>query len=368
MLLWGGGDPTEAGLFPKEKGFLHIIGQHFYDALGNLWSWRGYSWFLAYRRFLAGEDLTEDLRYFRANGINVVRVFGPLPWPETPDYDYPHFDVSRLGEFFDMCADWGIRVEFVPICYAFYLESQRAFVKRVYAIAKGRWNVFIEVCNEPHVNHTDPIQIMKGVDRFGVLSAYGLYEFYYKPSATKAFLDYCTLHTQRDSAWARKARHVQELMNSNDVPCIGDEPAKIIEPGFSYPGGKNDPTLTPQDAAWHFGVLLLWTTGGTFHCEFGKWGHIPASGSLQRRVLDAVVENVWRRVDSRVQAGDYNGSHMKTSSPVDFIENVWSYSSLGKRTAYSIRIGKGQPEMQARNGWTISERWGPENTFATLTK
>jgi hypothetical protein len=309
-----------------------------------------------------------DLKSFRKHGINVVRVFGPLPWKETPDYDYPHFDISRLGEFFDLLADWGIRVEFVPICYAFSITEQRTFVNTVYQVASLCWNVFIEVCNEPHVNNTDPMRIMAGIARRGVLSSYGLYNFYYKAGEPRAFLDYCTLHTSRDSAWARKARHVQELASQYDLPCIGDEPAKITEPSFNYPGGKNDPALTPQEAAWHFGVLALWTPGGTFHCEEGKWGRVPVSGMLQLSVLDSVRENVWKRIDATWQAGNYNGSHMDSSTPVDFIRDVWTYSSLHTHRALSIRIRKGEPLMQPRNGWSIVERFGPENTFATLIR
>jgi hypothetical protein len=361
-------DITTRGLFPKESGRLHISGQHFYTEDNQLWSWRGYSWFLGYRRFLAGEDVTEDLRFFRANGINVVRVFGPLNWKETPDYRQEVFDLSKLGQFFDMLAEWGIRVEFVPICYAFDINEQRAFVNTVYRIAEGRWNVFIEVANEPHVNKTNPVSIMQGVNRRHVLSSYGLYQFYYDGRLSPAFLDYCTLHSERDSAWARKARHVQELADAYDLPCIDDEPAKITEPDFDYPGGKNDPSLTPQEAVWHFGVLALWTPGGTFHCEDGKWGRIPAAGSLQRRVLEQVVAGVWGRIDPTWQAGQYNGSHMKTLTPVDFIEDVWTYTSLGTKRALSIRIGANQPAMQSRNGWTIIERFGPDESFAISTR
>jgi hypothetical protein len=361
-------DETEVGLFPKESGRLHISGQHFYTEDNQLWSWRGYSWFLGYRRFLAGDDLTGDLKFFRANGINVVRVFGPLPWTQTPDYRQYNIDMSKLGAFFDLLAQWGIRCEFVPICYEFLLKEQRKIVQAAYDAARGRWNVFIETCNEPHVNGTDPIKIMEGINRNGVLSAYGLYQFYYNKSHPRAFLDYCTIHTTRDSAWARKARHAQELAAEYDIPCISDEPAKICEPDFDYPGGKNDPSLTPQEAAWHFGVLALWTPGGTFHCEDGKWGRVPMAGSLQRRTLEAVVQSVWTRIDPSWQSGHYNGSHLKSSTPVDFIEDVWTYTSLGSKRALSVRIGVGQPEMQARNGWTITSRFGPGNSFATLVR
>src|SRR5688572_24796848 len=93
-------------LFPAETGKLKIIGTHFYTEDNQLWQWRGFSWFLGFLRFCRGEDITSDLIWLRKNGFNIVRVFGPLPWNETPDYRYENFDWMKLGPFFQLLADY----------------------------------------------------------------------------------------------------------------------------------------------------------------------------------------------------------------------------------------------------------------------
>lgn len=369
--------PVGPGLFPAESGRLHIDGEHFRTESNQLWQWRGYSWFLGYRDFLRGKDIVPDLLWLRSVGVNLVRVFGPLNWIETPDYTYQNFTTTRLGEFFDILAAYGLRVEFVPICYAFDLKIQRTLVQQIYDIAASRWNVLIEVANEPHVNKTDPVTIIDGgsrlldkVDRRGILTSYGIYQPYYT-SANDPLptLDYVTIHTTRDAAWHRKARHAQELQHLINKPCISDEPAKITEPGFDYPGGKNDPVMTPHEASWHFGICALWTAGGTVHTEEGKWGRIPTPGMLQHRVMEAVRDNVWLHIDPTWQSGKYNGSH-SSSSPVDDVEiggqPVWTYSSLHDNRALSVRCALSEPKP--RNNWLVAEKWGPSNSFVRLVR
>ncbi len=359
----------EPGLFPPEQGKLRIEDDTFKTEDNQLWQWRGYSWFLGFLRYCRGEDITSDLRWMRANGINLVRVFGPLPWNETADYRPASFTPERFAQldaFFGVLEAHGLRCEYVPICMAFDLSQQRALVQQSYDVAARHWNVLIEVANEPHVNDTDPVAIMQGVDRRGVLSAYGLYGGYYKsPAVTEPTLDYVTIHVQRDSGWHRKARHAQELQHSTGKPCISDEPAKLTEPGFSYPGGKNDPVRTPAEAAWHFGICSLWTPGGTVHTEEGKWGRVPTAGMLQLTSLHAVRDHVWLKMPAEWQLGKYNGSHM-SSSPVDFIRDIWTYTSLHPDKALSIRCAFSAPQPTA--GWVVVDRWGPNGSFVTLRR
>lgn len=356
--------------FPDEKGRLRIEGKTFKTEDNELWQWRGYSWFLGYRKFLAGEDVTGDLKFLRTNGFNVVRVFGPLPWVETPDYRAENFNTERLGEFFGLVGRHGMRVEFVPITYPFQNESaQRSFVQRIYNIAAEHWNVFIEVANEPHVNKTNPVGVMKGVDRKGVLSAYGLYGSYYErtnPSMPVA-LDYVTVHTQRDSAWHRKARHAQEIEFALNKPTISDEPAKAIELNFNYPGGKRD----PNEFVWHHAIAALWTPGSTLHTEEGKWGRVPKAGQLQFTILEAVRDNVWLKIGPEWQTGRYTGAHL-SSSPVDGDglkidgQDIWTYSSLHPNKALSVRAALSAPK--GVRGWVVQDQWGPSGSVVRLSK
>ena len=347
---------------------LHVEGTTLRTASGQLFQWRGYSCFLLYRRFLAGEDIRPDLAVLRSWGINLLRVFGPLDWPQTPDYDYAHFNPDRLGEFFALLASEGFYCEFVIGCYRFGdVAEQRRFAQRVYDIARQYPNVLIEAVNEPSVGaKPDPIEMLAGVNRYAVLTAYGYYASYYAtPSVMPPTLDYGTIHIQRDAAWHRKARHAQEVQHATGKPWISDESAKITEPGFSYPGGKNDPIATPREAAWHFGVCCLWTAGGTVHTEEGKWGRVPTANMLQYTVLERVKRDVWDSIGSGWQTGRYTGSHL-SSSPVDHVQDVWTYSSLHDTEALSVRCAVSQ--AQPRAGWRAVEYWGEGSSFVRLER
>ena len=341
---------------------LHVEGEHFRLPDGSLFGWHGFSFFLGYRRFLAGDNLRPDLAVLRAHGVNLLRVFGPLPWVQTPDYRQEAFDFSHLSDFFAFLASEGFYCEWVPICYAFDLARQRAITQSSYHIAQGHPNVLIEVTNEPHVNDTNPIAILEGVDRHHVLSAYGIYWPYYTsvndPLPT---LDYCTIHTTRDAAWHRKARHAQELQHSIGKPCISDEPAKSIEDDFNYPGGKR----IPHEFVWHHAIASLWTNGSTLHTEEGKWGRVPSEGMKQYEVLRQVGADAWARIGPEWQTGEYKGSH-SSGSPVDHIPDIWTYSSLHPHRAIGVRCAVSAP--QPINGWQEVSRWGAGGSLVELER
>ena len=360
-----GVDPVDYGEVPvpiSQTPKLHIQSEHFYLPDGSLFQWRGFSFFLGYRRFLANEDLRPDLAVLREHKVNLLRVFGPLPWAETPDYRAEDFNFVRLGAFFDLLASEGFYCEWVPICYQFDLALQKETVRKSYEVAKDHSNVLIEVANEPHVNDTDPVKIMEGIDRHGVLSAYGIYQPYYT-SANDPLptLDYCTIHTTRDAAWHRKARHAQELQHTIQKPCISDEPAKAIEDNFNYPGGKR----IPHEFVWHHAICSLWTSGSTLHTEEGKWGRVPREGMKQWQILQAVAEDVWGKIGPEWQTGDYKGSH-SSGSPVDHIQDVWTYSSLLPSRALAVRCLESAP--QPISGWREVRRWGAGGSIVELEK
>lgn len=357
---WFFGQSTAEALFPPERGKLHIVGEHFYTEENELWQWRGYSWFLGYRRFCNGEDVTGDLRWLRAHGFNLVRVFGPLNWKETPDYTVEHFQFDVLGAFFDLLAYHGLRCEFVPGCYLF--DGWPAFLQKCYDIAAGHWNVLLERVNEPSVGKKpDPLA---KVDERSVLSAYGIYTPY---TGTYPTLDYSTIHTQRDDAWHRKARHAQEVQHKTGKPCISDEPAKAIEPDFNYPGGKRN----PDEFVWHHGVCALWTAGSTLHTEEGKWGRVPVPGMRQYEIVEAVRDDVWLKIGPEWQTGDYAGAHM-SKSPVDGKglkingKDIWTYSSVHDDKALAVRCAVHAP--QPKPGWTVVDRWAPGGSIVQLKR
>lgn len=360
--------------FPAEAGRLHIDGMTFRTEGGALWQWRGYSWFLGFLRYCRGEDVTPDLRWLRTMGFNLVRVFGPLPWKETPDYRpetfYPR--LGQLHEFFALVASAGLRCEFVPICMPFDRGLEQTITQGIFDVAAAHDNVVIEVANEPHVNKTDPFAVLAGIDRRGVLTSSGVYGSYYAtPASYPPVIDYGTVHIQRDAAWHRKARHAQELQQEAKRPWISDEPAKITEPNFDYPGGKNDPAKTPAEIVWHAAVCGLYTPGFTFHCEEGKWGRVPKIGMLQHTCAEAVRDAVFLRIGPEWQTGTYKGGH-SSGSPVDGKglkingQDIWTYSSVHPNQALAVRCAFSAPQPQ--NGWTVVDRWGPNGSLVRLER
>lgn len=373
MLILESPRPLLKGLFPPEEGRLRVDGRTFLTEKGELFQWRGYSWFLGFLRYCRGEDVTPDLWWMRMHGVNMPRIFGPLPWKETPDYRVEHFAFDKLPAFLQLLQDFGLRSNW-SLGHNRHLDL-RPFVRRWFDIAKDFWSPVAEAVNEPHVGSEkpDPMALMYGLDRHGVLTSYGLYGSYYaKPSTTPPVLDFGTIHILRDSAWHRKARHAQELQDATGKPWISDEPAKIVEPWFDYPGAKNDPRMTPAEMAWHAGVCHLWTPGVTIHTEEGKWGRVPEAGSLQMMAVDAVRDHVWTRIGPEVQTGEYNRGG-NGDSPVDnvYVEKtneVWTYTSLHDEDNAAVTVRCGLSEPQTRLGWRAVERWGPGNSFVRLER
>lgn len=363
--------PPDMGLFPPEVGRLHIDGTTFRTEAHDKWQWRGISYFLGPLRLARGEDIRPDLRWMREMGFNIPRSFGALPWVETPDYRVQNFPYGALDDYFGLLEEFGLRCNFSIGHYRhpdFFAYSQR-----VRQIAERYPHVLLERVNEPHVGSEkpDPIEDFD-VAKGSCLTSYGLYGQYYdKVDGLDPTLDFGTVHIQRDSAWHRKARHAQELQHATGKPWISDEPAKLTEPGFSYPGGKNDPLKTPQEIVWHAAVCCLYTPGFTFHCEDGKWGHVPAPGSLQRLCAEAVRDAVFKKIDAYWQDGVYKGAH-SSGSPVDGKglqidgQDIWTYSTVHPNAALSVRCAVSAP--QPRDGWRVVDRWGPGGSIVRLER
>lgn len=357
------------GLFLPEDGLLYVDGKRFRTETGALWQMRGISWFLGFYRFCLGQDVTSDLRWMRANGFNTARLFGPLPWKETPDYRIENFRYDLLPQFFDLMERYGIRVNWSLAHYEH--PGLQEYVQRWYDIAANFWCPMAEGVNEPHVGKTkpDPMLVLNGVDTYGVTTAYGYYfeELDGKPGHSPVS-DWGTIHVPRDSAWHRRARMVQETMEATGKPWVSDEPAKIVEPDFDYPGGKNDPVRTPREMCWHAAVCYLWTTGVTYHTEEGKWGRVPRPGMLQHTVAETLRDNVFKKIDAEWQVGEYNRGG-NGDSPVNNVyteENqIWTYTSLHPDTALSVRCGT--IPLKAQNGWRIVDSW-LDGTIARLER
>lgn len=373
------------GFFPPERGRLRVDGTTFRTESGELFGWRGKSMFLLFLRYCRGEDITLDLRWFRAHAINMLRIFGPLPWPETPDYRVEKFRFDKLPGFFGLLEKYGLRCNWSLAHYRH--PDLPEHVQRWYDIADQFWAPVAEAVNEPHVGveKPDPIELLRDIDTRGVPTAYGYYKQYYdKLPGLDPAKHFGTIHTTRDSSWARKARHAQELqdMLGNSQPWVNDEPAKAIEigsladhppttaiyPGFNYVGGKTN----PDEFAWYHAVSALWTPGSTVHDEHGKWGHIPPVGSQQHRCVQAVVEHVFKRIGPEWQTGEYNrggnGDSPVDNAYIEGVNEVWTYTSLHARAGKALSVRCGFPSPKPINGWRIADAWGPFKTILRLER
>lgn len=364
------GDDSYERLFPAERGRLFVQGTKFVNEFGELFQWRGYSWFLGFHRYCQGQDITPDLKWMVKMGINIPRLFGPLPWVELNNsYTYQTFDFQKLDSFLTLLESYGLRSNWSLTHYVG--NGMHEYVSRFFEVASGHWSVLAEFTNEPHNGQEkpDPIRYFSNINRRGILTSYGYYPNDRDPRI-QPVLDFSGVHTPRDSHWARKARDVEFVQNATGKPAVGDEPAKIAEPGFHGSGVKNDPTTTPREAAWHFGVLHLWTPGGTVHTQHGRNGLVPEPGTLTHTAVEAVRDNVWKRIAAPVQQGKYTGSHFGTS-PVDNAftpdgDPIWTYSSMHPNKAWSVRCYPSAPVAQ--NGWRIVDRWGPAGSFVQLER
>jgi hypothetical protein len=290
---------TAAAPFPAEQGRLRIEGRHFYDASQKVWRWRGATQFLLFARFLNGENISPQLDWLLARGFNVLRVFGEVPSGFRADqvgvtnYERPFeradFD-ARLHAFFALLESRGLRCEYTVLTYWDASDVMRAHVQRVFDVAAAHWNVFVEVANEPENNNIDPVAVMKGIDRRGVLSAYGLDPGRHDAAAWKALpmLDYGTAHDlNRDLEHSPGVTRASlEMQNAFGIPFVNDEPIGAIDPGnpsFKQTGpetwgganGGGARTVNRDVFISAAAIAYLVSAGYTYHFQAGLEGRVP---------------------------------------------------------------------------------------------
>ena len=302
---------AESRPFPPERGRLRVEGSRFYDANNEIWRWRGATQFLLFARYLNGENIAPQLDWLVARGFNVIRVFGEVPAGfgaaqygitnyERP-FERPDFD-ARLHAFFTLLEDRGLRCEYTVLTYWDRSDVMRAHVQRVFDAAASHWNVFVEVANEPEHNQIDAVAVMQGVNRRGVLSAYGLDPARAGgPGSWKGFpvLDYGTTHDlQRDLENSpRNTRPAAEMQNALGVPFVNDEPIGAIDPGHAQfkqtgPGtwggihGGGARTVDRDVFVSAAAIAYMYSAGYTFHFQDGVEGRTPAPG---HKVQDSVA-------------------------------------------------------------------------------
>jgi hypothetical protein len=295
--------------FPPEQGRLHVEGRRFYDTNNRVWRWRGATEFLLFARYLNGEDIAPQLEWLVDRGFNVLRVFGEVPSGfgavrmgianygrpfERPDFE------AKLHAFFNVLEEHGLRCEYTVLTYPDAASVMRAHVQRVFDIAASHWNVMVEAANEPEYNRIDAVAVMQGVNRRGVLSAYGLDPARAGRGARVPVLDYGTTHDlQRDLEHSPyNTRDALDMQNALGVPFVNDEPIGAIDPGnpaFKENGpemwgginGGGARTVNRDLFISAAAIAYMYSAGYTFHFQRGLEGRVPTPA-------DAVQDGVAR--------------------------------------------------------------------------
>ena len=318
----------ESRPFPAEQGRLRVEGRHFYDQNQKIWRWRGATQFLLFARYLNGENITPQLDWLVARGFNVLRVFGEVPSGFRADqvgitnyerpFARPDFD-ARLHAFFALLESRGLRCEYTVLTYWDASDVMRAHVQRVYDVAASHWNVFVEVANEPENNSIDPVAVMKGVNRRGVLSAYGLDPGRHDVAIWKTdvpMLDYGTAHDlNRDLENSPSVtRSAMAMQNVFGIPFVNDEPIGAIDPGnksFKQTGpetwggvnGGGARTVNRDVFISAAAIAYLVSAGYTYHFQAGLEGRVPTAAMTVQDGVALALRDVARFIPENAPLG-----------------------------------------------------------------
>ena len=213
-------------------------------------------------RWQHGEDIAPILTQRRDLGFNLLRVW--TKYVIEGIGSFPDINYARVGEFLDLCATFGLYVEFTA--YTGYItqgasEDKTHFGKLCDAVS-SRTNVLVELVNEESipVNSIDLAYYRKPI---GVLSSHGSEGGGKTPISP--FWDYVTFHTNLQSEEQRKVGH--NAMEIWKGPTITNETSRFPEVGM-WRGSNADriKQLAYDSAA---GAALL-CAGSCFHSVQGK--------------------------------------------------------------------------------------------------
>ena len=354
--------------FPPERGRLRVEGRRFYDADNQVWRWRGATQFLLFARYLNGEDISPQLDWLVDRGFNVLRVFGEVPSGFGADrvgitnyerpFERPDFE-AKLHAFFKVLEERGLRCEYTVLTYWDAMDVMRAHVQRVFDIAASHWNVMVEVANEPEHNRIDAVAVMQGVDRRGVLSAYGLDPARAGRDARIPVLDYGTTHDlQRDLEHSPyNTKDAMDMQNALGVPFVNDEPIGAIDPGnpwFKRNGpemwgginGGGARTVNRDLFISAAAIAYMYSAGYTFHFQRGLDGRVPTPSEAVQDGIAAVLRDVAKFLPNDTQLG----TPIEPSVGADRAYGV----ALGDR-AWAVVVPKPAPTWVPApvNGWRL---------------
>jgi hypothetical protein len=377
------------GVYAPEKGSLHPEGRIWKRDDGSTYNTRGVSMFSLPGRMFRGEDVQPQIDWMHANNFNSPRHF--LDWfPETPGHVNPDgtpgapwvkwngsnlpFDdkeyVYFLADtFFPRMKAEGFRCELVPITeYQRPFEQMRRIVAQVYEAAGIDRFHRVEVVNEPWNAGIDVAALVRGIDRHGVISAYGI-----PPPGDNAgyhlppHLDYLTWRSQRDAAhYFRSSKDSQEMWGLN-LPIENDEPCGAADYSHEGAGARNNSVV---DHIGHHAIGRLFG-GTTFHCQCGLEGRAPADDEPITADIARAVGEVFAAIPENCYTGAYSRNGLSNFPLVvtaqdapDSLHPGTAYASLHGDIGYVvIPRCRADYEPKVVNGWGSARKTGPAEGF-----
>jgi hypothetical protein len=244
---------------------------------------------------------------FRADRVGITNYERPF---ERPDFD------AKLHAFFKLLEDRGLRCEYTVLTYWDASDVMRAHVQRVFDVAASHWNVMVEVANEPEYNQIDVVAVMQGVDRRGVLTAYGLDPARAAKDARIPALDYGTTHDlQRDLEHSPyNTKDAMDMENALGIPFVNDEPIGAIDPGnpaFQQTGpetwsginGGGARTVNRDLFVSAAAVAYMYSAGYTFHFQHGLEGRVPTPAEMVQEGVAIALREVAKFLPNDLQSG-----------------------------------------------------------------
>lgn len=389
-------------LFLSEAGRWTTNERAFFNEQGQPARWWFVSMFLLFARQLNGENIDAQVAWCAKHGFG-MRVFGAVNWDQMglyglPDYSHPQNRPdweAQLRTFFGKLAAAGVRCEYTVLTFQEDMLAMRSHLQRVYDVAQSYPLVMVEGGNEVENNGIDIIQVYQGIDRHGVLSAYGNDPARgdYNTWSTDPNVqpkDYGTTHDLiRDfNHSSRNSKDVWEMQQAFQRPFVLDEPVGFLdagypnfhelyrdemnEPWYSWNGGGGIRTGNVDVVLSNAAISLLLTPGYTFHMQVGLEGRVPNSGQPKTQQTAERLAAIRRFIPPEAQLGQYRAPHI-ADFPFQWTDADsrcgHAYASVLGGTAWAVNPvpRAGWKGFVGQNGWAL-DAIGPEPYIARFTR
>lgn len=370
IVLLGSHPAGQGTVRGDERGRLRVEGKTFRDESGALWMWRGCTDFMAFARFLNGEDIDRLLTERIQVGCRLLRVLG-MAHHIPEDLRLPDFTPKTFGErywsglsaFADKLAGRGLRFEFVVFADAQLLmprvADQRAHLARVASTLASKWNVVGELANEWPKNGVDPGRFEKPA---GLLWSRGSGLGEQRPFVP--VWDWVGHHGDRGDHWFADET-ARDIRDGLGVPVIQDEPVGAGE--AAEPGRRDN---VPDRFRWA-GALWAFSGGATFHSAAGIASE--PYGPVQKTSAVAFFEGL------RAIPADAQTWRALTGSQPDMPLVHVNRPDSGGAAHTTCRVGTSSawcvvsdPRQKwrptARSGWRVATQAGPRGEIVRLER